>query len=153
MISNQNPTSKERSFLSYLSLAIKGFCMGASDVVPGVSGGTMAFILGIYEELVKAIRSFDLKFLKLLFSFKIREAVDHVSWQFLMEVCIGIFGAIFSLARILTWLLHNRPVLIWSFFFGLILSSVFTVSRHLDKWTVSYVGWMLLAAVGAFSLN
>ena len=152
MNNTKDSTSKDRSLISYLSITIKGFCMGASDVVPGVSGGTMAFILGIYEELVKAIRSFDIKFLKLLFSFKIREAVDHVSWQFLMAVGVGIFGAIFSLARILTWLLHNRPVLIWSFFFGLILSSVFTVSRHLNKWTMSYVGWMLLAAIGAFFL-
>lgn len=144
--------NKNCTLISYLVLVIKGFCMGASDVVPGVSGGTMAFILGIYEELVKAIRSFDLKFLKLVFSFKIREAVDHVSWQFLMAICLGIFAAVFSLARILSWMLQNQPVLIWSFFFGLIVSSVFTVGRHLNKWTWSDVGWMLLGAVGSYFL-
>jgi putative membrane protein len=147
-----NSMNKNRTLISYLVLAIKGFCMGASDVVPGVSGGTMAFILGIYEELVKAIRSFDLKFLKLVFSFKIREAVDHVSWQFLMAIGLGIFAAIFSLAKILSWMLQNQPVLIWSFFFGLIVSSVFTVGRHLNKWAWSDVGWMLLGAVGTYFL-
>ena len=141
-----------RTFLSYLELAIKGFCMGSADVVPGVSGGTMAFILGIYEELIKAIRSFNLNFLKLLFSFRIRAALDCVSWRFLLAVGLGIFTAIFSLARILSWLLQNQPVLIWSFFFGLILASVLTVSRHLEKWDLSMTICLSLGAIGAFFL-
>ena len=105
-------------------MAVKGFCMGAADVVPGVSGGTMAFIMGIYEELIHAIRSFDLKSLKLLGTLQIRGFLDRVSWQFLMALGVGILTAIFSLARVLSWLLENRPVLIWSFFMGLILASV-----------------------------
>ena len=126
--------------------------MGAADVVPGVSGGTMALILGIYEELVKAIRSFDWPFLRLLFSLKMKEAMDHVSWRFLMALVAGILLAIFSLARILSWLLQNRPVLIWSFFFGLILASVFTVSRHLSRHNLSAAAWMLLGTIGAYFL-
>ena len=138
--------------MSYIAITAKGFCMGAADVVPGVSGGTMAFILGIYEELIKAIRSFDLKFLRLLFSSRIKEALEHVSWKFLMSVLLGIFMAILSLARILSWLLQNQPVLIWSFFFGLILASVFTVSQHLSKLNASNGIWMLLGTVGAYFL-
>jgi putative membrane protein len=128
--------ARPRSNLDYLFLAVKGFCMGASDVVPGVSGGTMAFILGIYEELIDAIRSFDLRSLKLLVTLKIRLLLDHVSWQFLMAVGIGILTAIFTLSRVLAWLLQNRPVLIWSFFLGLILASVLSVSRRVVSWRV-----------------
>jgi len=124
--------------------------MGAADVVPGVSGGTMAFILGIYEELLASIRSFDLEFLKLLFRFKFSEAFNRTSWRFLIALILGIFLAIFSLAKLLSWLLVNHPVLIWSFFMGLILASVYTVGRHLQKWTLLLFGWMLLGAVGSY---
>lgn len=126
--------------------------MGAADVVPGVSGGTMAFILGIYEELIGAIRSFDSRFLKLLFSSRIKEALEHVSWKFLISLGLGIFMAILSLARILSWLLQNQPILIWAFFFGLILASVFTVSRHLSKLNLYTWIWMLLGTIGAYFL-
>jgi len=134
MKKNRAQQPANRSFFEYLVLTLKGFCMGAADVVPGVSGGTMAFILGIYEELIAAIKSFDLKSLKLLVTLKIRLLLGHVSWRFLLAVGIGILTAIFSLARVLSWLLQNRPVLIWSFFLGLILASVVSVSRRIEKW-------------------
>ena len=142
-----SPIHSDRPFIAYLGLTMKGFCMGAADVVPGVSGGTMAFILGIYEELIKSIKSFDLIFLRLLFSLKVKEALDHASWQFLMAIGLGILMAIFTLARILAWLLQNQPVLIWSFFFGLIVASLFTVSKHLNKWTPSIFVWIGLGAL------
>lgn len=141
-----------RSLLSYLLLTLKGFCMGAADVVPGVSGGTMAFILGIYEELIKAIRSFDLHLIKSLISLRIREASDHASWPFLGALGLGILTAIFSLAGVLGWVLQNRPVLIWSFFFGLILASIITVSRNLERWKAPAILWALLGAIGAYFL-
>ncbi|MFH1480692.1 MAG: DUF368 domain-containing protein [Pseudomonadota bacterium] len=108
--------------------------MGAADVVPGVSGGTMAFILGIYEELINAIKSFDFKSLKLLVTLKVRAFFESISWKFLLAVGVGILTAIFTLARLLAWLLQNTPVLIWSFFLGLILASVVTVSRRITSW-------------------
>jgi putative membrane protein len=126
--------------------------MGAADVVPGVSGGTMAFILGIYEELIRSIKSFDLAFLRLLFSLRGKDALDHVSWKFLMAIGLGILTAIFTLARILAWLLQNHPVLIWSFFFGLIVASLFTVSKHLNRWTPFIVVWMGLGALCTYFL-
>jgi len=125
---------QSRSFTGYLVLAVKGFCMGASDVVPGVSGGTMAFILGIYDELINAIKSFNLKSARHLFTLNIRKFTEEIHWQFLLSLGAGILTAIFSLARVLSWLLQNRPVLIWSFFMGLILASVVTVSRRIGKW-------------------
>lgn len=121
-------------------------------MVPGVSGGTMAFILGIYEELIEAIKSFDLKSLQLLLACQFRRLLDHISWKFLLAVGIGILTAIFTLAHILSWLLQNRPVFIWSFFFGLILASVVTVSRRVQTWQLST--WLCLAggAIGSYFL-
>ena len=134
--------SKNRSFPDNIVLGVKGFCMGASDVVPGVSGGTMAFILGIYEELIDAIKSFDLKSLQYLVTLKFRSLLDRISWQFLLSVGIGIFVAIFTLSRLLSWLLQNRPVFIWSFFLGLILASVLSVSRRVEAWRI--LTWVCL---------
>ena len=91
----------KRSLTGYFGVTLRGICMGAADVVPGVSGGTMAFILGIYEELIEAIRSFDLKFVRTFLSLKAKEAMALVSWQFLAALLIGILTAVFSLARLL----------------------------------------------------
>ena len=139
----------------YLILAIKGFCMGAANVIPGVSGGTMALILGIYEELIDAIRSLNLKFLRLIALLKIRDALSSVSWPFLLPVGLGILLATLSLAKGLSWLLDNYTVIVWSFFFGLILSSIFTVGRVVKKWrTPTFVatGLGTVAAYFLFSL-
>lgn len=144
--------TKSRSYFDYLLLYSKGFCMGASDVVPGVSGGTMAFILGIYEELIDAIRSFDLKSLQLLATFKIRSFFDRFQWKFLLAVGIGILTAIFTLAGVLAWLLQNRPVLIWSFFLGLIVASAKSVSMRVDKWRVSTYLSLLGGMIGTYFL-
>ena len=139
----------------YLILAIKGFCMGAANVIPGVSGGTMALILGIYEELIDAIHSLNLKFLRLIALLKIREALSSVSWPFLVPVGLGILLATLSLAKGLSWLLDNYSVTVWSFFFGLILSSIFTVGRVVKEWrTPTFVatGLGTVAAYFLFSL-
>ncbi len=152
MKNNRSEQIISRSFIDYLVLAVKGFCMGASDVVPGVSGGTMAFILGIYEELIDAIKSFNLKSAKHLLTLKIRKFLEDISWQFLLALGVGILTAIFSLARVLSWLLQNRPVLIWSFFMGLILASVVTVSRRVDKWQAGTWICLLGGTMGSYFL-
>ncbi len=133
-------------------LAVKGFCMGAANVVPGVSGGTMALILGIYEELIDAIRSFNLHFLRLAGRLKIRQAISSVSWPFLLPVGVGVLLATVSLAKALSWLLHNCPVMVWSFFFGLILSSVLTVSNVVERWRAPTLLAAGMGAVGAYFL-
>lgn len=138
--------------MGILSVGLKGFCMGAADVVPGVSGGTIAFITGIYEELLKSIRSFDLTFLKALTSFRIRDALAQTGWKFLLPLGTGILAAVLTLAKGLAWLLQHQPVLIWSFFFGLVLASAVTVARDLDVWRFSHTVWMLLGTLGAFFL-
>jgi putative membrane protein len=131
--------SRSRKYGEYIILGLKGFCMGAADVVPGVSGGTMAFILGIYKELIISIRSVDIKFLRFILSGRIKDAIECVSWKFLVSVAAGIFTAIFTIARLLSYLLHNYPIFIWSFFFGLVLASAATICLEIKKWTVNVV--------------
>jgi putative membrane protein len=143
---------QERSLLGYFGITLRGICMGAADVVPGVSGGTMAFILGIYEELLEAIRSFNLRFIKALLSLEFKKAFDLVSWRFLGALVLGILTSVFSLARALAWLLENKPVLIWAFFFGLVLASVLTVGRNLERWNLRAAAWTALGTLGAYFL-
>ncbi|UCF73911.1 MAG: DUF368 domain-containing protein [Deltaproteobacteria bacterium] len=126
--------------------------MGAANVIPGVSGGTMALILGIYEELIDAIRSLNLNFLRLVGLLKIREAISSVSWPFLLSVGVGVLLATVSLARALSWLLDECPVIVWSFFFGLILSSVFAVSRVVKRWKMTAFVAIGLGTVAAYFL-
>jgi len=117
-----------RSFTEKLYLFCSGLCMGAADVVPGVSGGTMAFILGVYEELLDAIHSFDTRLVKDVFCFRLRSAFARIPFQFLFLLVGGIFTAILLLAgQIKEWYEHEQ-VLLFAFFFGLILASIRTLS-------------------------
>jgi len=108
--------------------------MGAADVVPGVSGGTIAFITGIYEELINSIKSINLTAIKLLVSFKLAEFWKAINGTFLISVFIGIGISVFSLAKGLEYLLHHYPILVWSFFFGLIVASAIYVARSIKRW-------------------
>ena len=114
---------------NYLLLVLKGCAMGAADVVPGVSGGTIAFITGIYEELIDSIKSIDLQALKLLLSLKFADFWKKINGSFLLGVVGGIAISIFSLAKLMTWLLEHHPIYIWSFFFGLIVASSVLVAK------------------------
>lgn len=109
--------------------------MGAADVVPGVSGGTIAFITGIYEELIDSIKSVNTNALKLFFTGRIAEFWKSINGNFLISVLLGIAISIFSLAKGLGFLLHNYPILVWSFFFGLIVASAIYVARAIKEWT------------------
>jgi putative membrane protein len=140
------------SYKYYILLTLKGFCMGASDVIPGVSGGTIAFILGIYEDLIQSIKSIDLNFLKTLLTFKFNDLFRNPSLRFLVALGLGILSAILSLARVLSWLIQTHPVLIWSFFFGLVLASVFAVGHHLKTWNLAMVLSLFCGASGAYLL-
>jgi len=108
--------------------------MGAADVVPGVSGGTIAFITGIYEELINSIKGINLKAIKLFFTGKWISFWTQINGSFLLAVFSGIFISVLSLAKVLEYLLENQAVLIWSFFFGLVLASSYVVSRKITKW-------------------
>jgi putative membrane protein len=147
-----NSHAGSRTLKDYAGLAARGFAMGAADVVPGVSGGTMALILGIYEELIDSIRAVDGTFFKLVVGLKLKAAWDKLPWKFLGSVMLGIGLAIVSLARLLSWLLEHHPALIWSFFFGLVLASVLMVSKQIQHWSSSPVVIAILATIGAYFL-
>lgn len=107
--------------------------MGAADVVPGVSGGTIAFIVGIYDELIDSIKSINMHSLKLLFTGKITAFWKAINANFLLSLLFGIAVSILSLAKLMTYLLTNEPVLVWSFFFGLVLASTWFVSKDIKE--------------------
>ena len=106
------------NLLKYVGVAFKGACMGAADVIPGVSGGTIAFLMGIYEELLNSIKSVNGEALKLLFTGKISAFWKHINGSFLLSLGAGILFSVFSLARLMKYLLEFHPVPLWSFFFG-----------------------------------
>lgn len=124
---------------NYLGLFVRGAAMGAADVIPGVSGGTIAFITGIYTELIESIRSFNLSFAKLLFTGKFRAAWAQINGSFLFSVLLGIAASIFSLAKLMKYLLDTHPILVWSFFFGLIIASAVLVARQVEKWNATTI--------------
>ena len=147
------PFGRDRTWRDYIGLAARGFVMGSADVVPGVSGGTMAFILGIYEELVMSIRAgARAPFWRALLRLDIRAALTAVNAPFLLAVLAGIAVAILTLASGLEWLLENRPVMIWSFFFGLVLASIVTVRKRIRRWTPALYAALIAGAVGAYFL-
>lgn len=125
-----------RGLKHYLYVAFSGLTMGAADVVPGVSGGTMAFIMGVYEELVDALKSFNWRLLLLLVRLRFRDAVAAVPWRFLAVLGAGIAAAVLALAGPVGWLLDHHPVPLFAFFFGLVLASIVTVSARL-RWSVT----------------
>ncbi len=121
--------------------------MGAADVVPGVSGGTIAFITGIYEELINSIKGINLKAIKLFFTGRWISFWKQINGNFLLAVFAGIAISVLSLAKVLEYLLENKPILIWSFFFGLVLASSYVVSRKITRWQYPKV-IALVAGIG-----
>lgn len=113
--------------------------MGAANVIPGVSGGTIAFITNIYEDLINSLKAFDIKAIRLLFSFKLKPFSEHVNFQFLVWLFAGVFISILSLGKILSFLFDNYPVYVWAFFFGLILASIYFVGKTISKWNPATV--------------
>jgi putative membrane protein len=124
----------KRSILQLLLLSLKGMAMGAADVVPGVSGGTIAFISGIYEELIEGINSINLKAITVLRKEGIKAFWQHVHGTFFFFLLAGIGASILLLSKVVQHLLETHPVLIWSFFFGLVLASMWLVGKTIAKW-------------------
>ncbi len=123
----------------YIANILKGMGMGAANVIPGVSGGTIALITGIFERLINAIKSFGLTAFKLLTKGKIREFIRHTDFWFLLAVLAGILIAIVSLAKLFDFLFTHYPVYIWSYFFGLVLASVYFVGKTVERWRLSVI--------------
>ena len=142
-----------RRILDYVFVTLKGMAMGAADVVPGVSGGTIAFISGIYEELITSINNIDFSLISILKKGGIKAVWQKVNGNFLLALFLGIFISVLSLARFLSWLLENEPILLWSFFFGLVVASIFFVGKEISKWTLGTVFILIVGAALAFFIT
>ena len=127
--------------------------MGAADVVPGVSGGTIAFISGIYEELIGSINQINPKLFRTLKDSGLQAAWTQVNGNFLLSLLVGIAVSVVSLAKVIRHLLENQPILIWSFFFGLVLASIIYVGKKINRWYVGTVLLMLLGGVLAYYIT
>jgi len=132
---------------------LKGLAVGVANIFPGVSGGTIALITGIFERLINAIKSFGLGVLKLLLQGKFKEFAEKTDLFFLISLFAGVIIAIVVLAKIFEDLFLNYPIYIWSYFFGLVLASVYFVGKTIDKWSISVIVLFVLGAVVAVVLS
>lgn len=127
--------------------------MGTADVVPGVSGGTIAFIVGIYEKLIESINNINLQTVKYLFRGRIKAIEKQINLAFLLTLVVGVFSASFSLAKFIQYLLYNYEVSIWSFFMGLIIASILIVFRYMRRWTTKTVIVTIVGAIVAYFIT
>lgn len=137
--------SKQRGIKDYAYLVLTGVTMGSADVVPGVSGGTMAFIMGVYRELIEAIKSFNIELLQKAVKLDVRGVLDHVPWKFLACIGGGVTLAIVSLVHFISWAMEHHEAYLYSVFFGLVAASILIVAREL-KWTVCAAISLLLGS-------
>jgi len=143
----------KRTPKDYFVILLKGVAMGAADVVPGVSGGTIAFISGIYEELIDSINKVNFKTFKILKTEGINAMWRSVNGNFLISLLIGIGISVVSLAKIIRHLLETQPIMIWSFFFGLVLASIIYVAKQITKWSLMSVVLLILGAFSAYFIT
>ena len=143
----------KRTLKDYFVISLKGLAMGAADVVPGVSGGTIAFISGIYNELIDSINAFNLKTLSILRKKGFKATFQEVNGKFLLSLLLGIGISVLSLARLFKWLIETHPILIWSFFFGLVLASIYFVGKQIKKWDFLTFFYLLIGSVFAYYIS
>ncbi|UZD21672.1 DUF368 domain-containing protein [Algoriphagus halophytocola] len=137
----------------YILTYLKGMGMGAADIVPGVSGGSIALITGIYEELLRSINSFNGDNLKLLIKFQFKAFFQAVNGAFLISLFLGILTSIFSLSKLITFLMLEHPIPLWSFFCGLILISAFLILKDIKNWSLGVVIALILGTVVAYFIT
>lgn len=140
---------KKRTKKQLLGITLRGLGIGAADVVPGVSGGTIAFISGIYEELINSISNINLKALKVLRNEGVKSFWKHINGSFFVALLTGVAISILSLANVVTFLLQKYPVVVWAFFFGLVLASVYMVIKTIEKWSVISALGLIAGTLGA----
>ncbi len=143
----------KRTLLQNLLLTLKGMAMGAADVVPGVSGGTIAFISGIYEELIDSLNNFNMKALVVWRKEGTPALWKHLNGTFFLFLFAGIGISIFTLSKIVIYLLETHPVLLWSFFFGLVIASVWMVGKSVKKWSTGTIASLVIGIAIAFWIS
>ena len=143
----------KRNLKDYFVIALKGVAMGAADVVPGVSGGTIAFISGIYEELIDSISKVNFSTIKLWKQEGFGAMWKAVNGNFLLSLVMGIGLSIISLAKLIKHLLETQPILIWSFFFGLVLASIIYVAKQITRWNIGTFILLITGALAAYFIT
>lgn len=143
----------KRTLIQNLLLTLKGMAMGAADVVPGVSGGTIAFISGIYEELIDSLNNFNLKALVVWRKEGTPALWKHINGTFFLFLFAGILISIFTLSKLVMFLLEAHPVLLWSFFFGLIIASVWMIGKSVKKWSIGTIASLLVGVAIAYWIS
>lgn len=143
----------QRRFSDYLFITLKGVAMGAADAVPGVSGGTIAFISGIYEELITTISGVNLSLLTTFRKSGFFAFWNQLNGNFLVALLTGILVSFVSFMRLAKYLIEHHPVLIWSFFFGLIVASIFFVGKQIEKWTLATILSLIIGTLAAFYIT
>jgi len=144
---------KERKIGDSLLLGLKGMAMGAADIVPGVSGGTIAFITGIYEELITSLNNINFRAIMILRKEGLKSFWNHINGNFFIFLLAGIAISLVSLVRIVTYLLENEPVLIWSFFFGLIIASIVLIGKRVNYWRLTTIVAILVGTLVALWIS
>ena len=142
-----------RSFKQYLIITAKGLAMGAADAVPGVSGGTIAFISGIYEELISTISNVNLSLLKTLKDKGIAEFWKQLNGNFIVALLTGILISFVSFMQLAKYLIENQPILIWSFFFGLIIASILYIGKQIKTWNLKIVSALIIGGIVAYYIT
>jgi len=127
--------------------------MGIANVIPGVSGGTIALVTEIYEELINSLKSFDKKALKLITSLELSAFIRHTNLYFLLCVFSGSVASVFSIASLFKYLFSHFPILIWAFFFGLIIASIYFVGKRIRKWNSSSIISLIIGTVAALFIT
>ena len=136
-----------RKLKDYITIAVKGACMGAADVIPGVSGGTIAFIMGIYDEFVGSIARIDSEAVGLLLKGKIRDFWKHINGNFLVSLVAGIGISVIALAGLMQYLLAHHPIQTWAFFFGLIVASSIFILRGISGWKLREILFIIFGVI------
>ena len=143
----------QRRNIDYLLITLKGIAMGAADAVPGVSGGTIAFISGIYEELIETISNINLSLFKVLKQEGFLAFWRALNGSFLFALLIGVVVSFITFMRLAKYLIEYHPILIWSFFFGLIIASIYFVGKQIKKWHLGSISALIIGAVLAYSIT
>ena len=137
---------KERTLLQRISLFFKGIAMGAANKVPGVSGGTVSFVFGFYEELIYSFRKINLKAFKLLFNGRFRSFYRYVNGQFLLLIMGGSIFSYFSISLVLDYFLVNFQLYVWSWFFGMIIGSIYYIAKDFGDWNLKNILSLIIGA-------
>lgn len=144
---------ENRKSIHYVFIVLKGMAMGVAELVPGVSGGTIAFVAGVYEEFIDSINNINLGALQVLRKEGFKTFWKQLNGNFLVALFGGMAISIFSFAKLISWLLVNQPIPLWSFFFGLVMASVFLVAKAIKKWNVLTILIFIIGAVAAYFIT